>query len=109
MNSVRACGHCDVEPVVDQHLSAVRAGASNRRAREGVKRLCAHVLFADLNEPATSLSRFTDRFELQLRGAGAGNFRTAEECQSVGDQIEQRAVLRRVRLIEQEAALNRIV
>src|SRR5262249_54166739 len=108
VNSVRACGHCDIEPVIDQHLSAVRAGASNRRASEGVKRLCAHVLFADLNEPATGLSRFTDRFELQPRGLGVSNFMASEERQSVGDQVKHRAVKRRVRLIAQEAALSPI-
>src|SRR5262249_43050021 len=86
----------------------MRVGASNRRACEGVKRLCAQVLFTDLNELATGLSRFTDRFELQPPGVGVSNLKTSEERQSFGDQIEQRVVLRRVRLIAQEAALSLI-
>src|SRR5215510_15354793 len=108
MNPIRACGHRNIEPVIDQHASAMRAGAANRRACESVKRLCAHILFADLNELATGLSRLTDRFELQPRGVGVSNLRAAEERQSVGDQIQQRAVWRRVRPIEREAALSRI-
>lgn len=89
VNSVRARGHGDVEPIVDQHACAVRSSAFDGLARKGAQRLRAHIFFANLNKLAAGPSRFIDRFELQSRQVVVSDFSAAEERLSIGDQIEQ--------------------
>lgn len=99
MDSIRACGHCDIEPVVDQNARAVRTSAFDRCAREFAERFCAQTLFTNLNELTTGLSRPADSFDLQMGGGVESGFRIAEECLAVCDQVEQRAVLSRIQAI----------
>jgi hypothetical protein len=87
MNPVGPRGHCDVEPIIDQHARAMWPRALRRRAREFFQRLCAHVLFTDLNELAAGSGRPVDRLELAQVGGRRG-FRAVAECSAVGDQIE---------------------
>lgn len=99
MNSVRACGHCDIEPVVDQNARAVRTSAFDRCAREFAERFCAQTLFTNLNELTTGSRCSADSFDLQTGGVSGSGFRIAEERAAVCDQIEQRAVLSRIQAI----------
>jgi len=87
MNAVRARGQRDIEPVVDQHPCAVRAGDGNRPPHEIAQRMCAQILFANLNELAACPRGALDGFDLPIIVPV-----TVEECLAVGDQIEQAAL-----------------
>ena len=83
------------QPVIDENFGPVWASDGNGLARELGQCACADIFFPDLNELATCGGGQADGFDLQSPGFFVADLRTAAEGLAVGDQIEQRLMMRK--------------